>query len=82
MTRLRTQLACLKAADADIMAFAFRTDVPVFRMGYDHHVRAWKNAMCRETWIRYHTRREFRDSYDARQRAMRELPLPAWKEVA
>ncbi len=48
-----------------LMAFAFRP-VPVFRMGYDAHVRAWGKIMKRKLWDRYHADQSFAARYDAR----------------
>ena len=51
--------------ESALMAFAFR-ERPVFRMGFDRHVRQWDAAMRRRLWNRYWRVPEFAAAYDAR----------------
>lgn len=51
-------------------------DAPIFRMGFDAHVRRWSKAIQRETWEAYHTVPEFAAAYDKRRAELRALPLP------
>jgi hypothetical protein len=70
----RTAAVCLKAAEAALMAFAFR-ERPVFRMGYDAHVRAWDKAKRADLWTAYESRPDFARAYDTRMEAERRHPL-------
>lgn len=63
--------------DAYLMHFAFATR-PLFRIGYDMHVRAWRSHMQEVLWHRYWSNREFREAYDTRVEARRRQPMPAW----
>lgn len=65
MAGTRTELRMLTAARDDLISAAF-TDRPVFRMGYDAHVKAWTRAVSRECWVRYYRDAEFAAAYDAR----------------
>jgi hypothetical protein len=38
---------------------------PTFRMGFDHHVRAWRAHTRRRVWTAYHTVPQFAAAYDA-----------------
>ena len=61
----RTQLACLRAAQAALIEQAF-SPVPVFRMGFDAHVKAWRSEVGTTCIAWYHADPSFRAAYDAR----------------
>lgn len=42
-------------------------DGPVFRMGFDAHVRRWRAHVSREVWKLYHTDDAFAHDYDMRR---------------
>lgn len=48
-----------------LLAFSFRKR-PLFRMGYDSHVRLWDEAVRRAVWVKYWTEAEFQAAYHAR----------------
>lgn len=51
--------------EAALMTFAFRVP-PLFRMGFDRHVRQWDKHMRRRLWRAYWNRPDFKSAYDAR----------------
>lgn len=53
-----------------LMAFAFLPR-PVFRMGFDAHVKAWDKEMRRKLFVRYYSDEAFAAQYDARVRENR-----------
>jgi len=61
-----------------LLEAAFR-DMPTFRMGYDHHVKAWRKATQREVWIAYYSNPTFAANYDERRREqIASAPVLAW----
>lgn len=58
----------------NLIAFGFRRP-PVFRMGFDDHVRQWVRAMRRRLWLAYHTDPAFAAEFDAQEEAMRRLGI-------
>lgn len=45
----------------------------VFRMGFDAHVKLWRQVRTRQAWPLYHTDPAFTAAYDARVEANRSL---------
>lgn len=78
MTRQRTIAAIHRDIESDLMAFAFEKG-PVFRMGFDHHVRRWQKAKQSQLWQHYWANPEFRHFYDAEVDLRRRWPMPPMK---
>lgn len=70
MSRQAQRTRMLEAATADLIAAAFH-ESPTFRMGFDRHVRQWKDHIGQACFIRYQNDGEFRAAYDARRDAAR-----------
>lgn len=64
MTRARTIAACHADATRALLAAIFH-EGPVFRMGFDSHVRAWKRHVARAGVRRFNTDPAFRAAYRA-----------------
>jgi hypothetical protein len=52
---------------------------PVFRMGFDAHVRTWRRHTQSEASFAYLSDPTFAAQCDARTAELRNLPMPAWK---
>lgn len=66
--------------DADkALSFAFAAR-PVFRMGFDHHVKRWRSAMQSDLWRLYCADPVFAARYDACVQAGRMVPMPEWNQ--
>ena len=77
----RTLHACLTHAQEQLLAAAFH-EGPVFRMGFDSHVKAWDKYVQRETFVTYHKVGHFAQLYDRKRnliRAMAERELGNFK---
>lgn len=59
-------LRMLDHAAKNLIEAAFH-EGPVFRMGFDAHVRKWKAHVGRTVFVKYHTEREFQEAYDSRR---------------
>ena len=70
MNNQRTRTRMLEAATADLIAAAFH-EGPLYAMGFDRHVRQWKDHIGQACFIRYQNDGEFRAAYDARRDAAR-----------
>lgn len=75
MTGLNQQARVMQSAFDSLVAFNFRK-WPVFRMGYDAHVRAWDKVMCRRVFDAYHADDAFRARIDRERDALRQVPMP------
>jgi len=62
--KARTAAACLTHAGRALVEAALH-EGPVWRMGFDHHVQAWKRHTRRNVWRAYHTMPDFAAVYDA-----------------
>lgn len=71
-------MASLRQTGTDALLDAAFMPRPVFRMGFDAHVKAWGDAVSRECFVRYHTRSDFAAALERRRDALRAIPLPAW----
>lgn len=65
----RTLHACLTHAHHALIQASFH-EGPVFRMGFDAHVQAWRKHTRRAAFTTYHTAPAFAAAYDA-ERARR-----------
>lgn len=74
-SRARTIDACNRDAARALLEANF-TPRPVFRMGFDAHVRTWRRHMQRRVYVAYHTDSAFAAAIDARVAADRALPMP------
>lgn len=70
MNNQRTRTRMLEAATADLIAAAFH-EGPLYAMGFDRHVRQWKDHIGQACFIRYQNDGEFRAAFDARRDAAR-----------
>lgn len=84
MSRLAQQSRIMAAVDRQmsipvprLFAAVFR-EGPVFRMGYDAHVQAWKREMGAAALLQWRHNRAFREAYEAQVEIDRNAPLPAW----
>lgn len=78
---VRTHLALIDLCAKELIERAFAAG-PVFRMGYDAHVKAYRACLGASCFTRYHTDQAFAYAYDARLAFERGRPLPAWKDAA
>lgn len=46
---------------------------PIFRQGFDAHIRTWRTAVQEQVWTEYWSDTGFRAAYDARRNAVRDL---------
>ena len=70
MSRQAQRTRMLEAATADLIAAAFH-EGPLYAMGFDRHVRQWKDHIGQACFIRYQNDGEFRAAFDARRDAAR-----------
>lgn len=63
MSAAARQVRLLDHAARSLIEAAFH-EGPVFRMGFDAHVRKWRAYVGRTVFVRYHTEREFQEAYD------------------
>lgn len=66
---------------ARLLAAAF-AEMPIFRIGYDRHVQAYRRHIGSEAYITYHTDPAFASAYEARVAEQRAMPMPAWKSTS
>jgi hypothetical protein len=66
------------ARTARLLDAAFAYNPPIWRMGFDAHVRDWRRHISRECFARYYTSPGFAAEHDARLAEQRNTPLPAW----
>lgn len=57
---------------------AFSYTAPIWRFGFDVHVRAWRKHVSRECFVSYHASPAFAAAHDARIAEQRSVPMPAW----
>ena len=67
---IRTTARALDAAKASLIEQAFH-EGPLYRQGFDDHVRKWSKHVSARVFVLYHTEREFQEAYDARRHAVR-----------
>lgn len=62
---VRTEAACLSASLSKLMDANFH-EGPIYRMGFDAHVRAWSKHVGLMAFRAYHHNPAFRAAYEAR----------------
>lgn len=73
------QRARMDAYAAKALLDAAFSPRPIWRMGFDAHVRDWRRHVSRECFLSYHTDSAFARAHDARRDELRSMPLPPWK---